>query len=383
MIDIAVLAALEIGGLGPPRQSSVPEAERPEGHAESFDDRTLFYDAVWTRGRVHLVCPKLNNVETTLIGAKVLIDGTPAPLRRLERHARHDIATYRAPVRPERLIIRRNRWQAETPVSIADNRRFAGRNCAVLVSRDNRLDWIREWVSYHVALHRLEGLIFIDNGSAKYGLAELREALAGLGLRQATVVSAPFPFGPMSAGRQRHSEKFLKTALPNVARLRWLSRARAVLVCDLDEMMHAPGTTVFDLARRTWLGYLRIPGAWRYPDADADDPTLQSAHTRRRIDERASPGKYCIVPRSPLGGFQWGVHTLEGVRSQDRFLTDRACFFHCYATTTAWKESRSKSVAASRKTVPDPEAEAAFARFRAHLARPPGQTPSASASQSE
>ena len=51
------------------------------------------------------------------------------------------------------------------------------------------------------------------------------------------VVSVPLPYGAFPARGSRSRALFLQTALWNIARLRFLRDARAVLPCDVDELV--------------------------------------------------------------------------------------------------------------------------------------------------
>lgn len=43
------------------RASVLAEKYRPEGYLAAMDRDTLWYDAIWSEGRLYLVCPPLNN----------------------------------------------------------------------------------------------------------------------------------------------------------------------------------------------------------------------------------------------------------------------------------------------------------------------------------
>ena len=53
---------------------------------------------------------------------------------------------------------------------------FAGRNCLMTLSRDNALDWIRDWAAFHVREHGADAVLFFDNGSTDYRPEEILAA---------------------------------------------------------------------------------------------------------------------------------------------------------------------------------------------------------------
>lgn len=355
----ADFATCSLAGSGLVRHSRIAKRYRPEGYDRDFDADTLWVDAIHVPPRVVLVCPRLNNLRGVLGAAQFTADGRPV-IPRFREYKRHAIIEFDAPVAPARLSIRIGEWSAETPVHAMDRETFRDRDVLVTVSRDNDLRWIHDFARFHVRHQGIDGMLFIDNGSAAYGPLEIQATLRRAGVAQPVVLSTTLKYGPRGRKLYANSELFLQTCLLNIARLRSLSSARGVLNCDVDELVHSKGGTVFDLARRSRFGFVRFAGVWRFPSPGFQGRACHAAHVFGDPACEPCPPKWCLVPGGPFGRLQWRAHKLEPLPLSRLFVTQEAGFWHCRAVTTSWQGAGRLS--SPPNTVPDPRMQAALER---------------------
>lgn len=361
------LSSCSLAPTGLTRHSRLHQRYRPEGYEAGFDQLTLWYDALVNTTTITLICPRLNNLWPLLRTATWRINGTPiAPPSRRLRHARHELLIFNLPPSidtPQNLTVQ----IADTPeigslLSPPQHHWFARTNAGFVMSRDNDLQWIEDFCRYHHRLHAMNALFVIDNGSTRYTEQAVAEAASRGGIATVAVLSAPFPYGPRGRKPYARAEKYLQTALFNLLRLRFLGEANAVLNCDLDELLHTPGTTIFQLAQNSRLGYVRLPGEWRYSHPDSPTPTLHSAHRFQSSQEgQACPTKWCLLPQGPLAGYSWDTHRLEDFTFNSLARSRRGRFWHCFNTTTGWKPFRTGGPAPDALRE-DPEIIAALAQ---------------------
>ncbi|WP_323767477.1 hypothetical protein [Marinovum sp.] len=349
------------------RASVLAETYRPEGYLEALDRETLWYDAIWSEGRLSLVCPPLNNFRSALRKAVFRGDDRPLKFRRLRRYARHEVAELDAPVCPGEVSVLMQGWTGTSRVSRAAHEEFAGLNTAFVMSKDNPIDWLVTHARYHREAHGLEALIVMDNGSTEYTLADLSAALETVGLRRLEVLSVPFKYGPVGLKPYRRTEKYLQTALFNALRLRFLGQARAVLNCDVDELVVTRGESVFDAACASRLGFVQVAGHWVYPAPGAEGPFSHLDHSHTAQPPKPCPPKWCLVPSGRLGGFSWDVHGMERLPFLRRRTHGDLAFLHCRSLTTGWKSLKRDEV--PEDTVPDPDAAVAAEVLRGKPAR--------------
>lgn len=320
---------------GAPERRDLPSRVKvlSEDFWQAYDSTTLAYDVQYdpADGRLRLYCPKRLNL-AHLIAAGV----SPGRLR--WAGARH-------------LDVGQMRWhdtqgevrlgEAALTPSVVDRATFRGRNVLISMSRNNDLAWIADWAGWHVRMHGADAVVLSDNNSADYAPEDVAEALAQVeGLRVVRVVRVPHRYGPLDAHCTRRSDAcFLQACLLSALRDRYLRSARAVLACDIDELVVSDsGQSVFDAAGG-WLGYLTFAGEWRYP-AQTDARPRHDDHIMVRPGDAPCATKYCVRPNSPLGRRPMQLHQLAGVPRKMTLARGRFRFLHCHGISTSWKYGR-------------------------------------------
>jgi hypothetical protein len=127
--------------------------------------------------------------------------------------------------------------------------------------------------------------------------------------------------------------------LLNLARTRFLGRAKAVLSIDVDELvLPVDGRSVFDAAQASWWGMVSFPGHWRY--ASGSEQPVHRDHLWFNEQDEACPPKYCYRPDSLLGRSPLGVHGLEWISWRWFPRPSAFSFMHCRSISTNWKVVR-------------------------------------------
>ena len=142
----------------------------------------------------------------------------------------------------------------------------------------------------------------------------------------------------------------------------WLRQARAVLSCDIDELViSASGASVFDRARASRLGVVSFPGYWRFCDPALEAPR-HADHVFARTDRaKPCPTKYAWSPKGLLANWSLMTHCLESVPRRWVSGAPDLWFAHCHGITTRWKAGR-EVVAADVVQERDPAMPEALAR---------------------
>ncbi|MEL6583120.1 MAG: hypothetical protein AAFQ36_04750 [Pseudomonadota bacterium] len=314
-----------------------------EAHKARYDRYTLFYDAFWDAAgsEVVLICPTLLNFAPFFAGEMQFEDvegGALSP--RVAEGARYHEVRFPSAKRVEALRMMGAGFEAEVPVSAQTFDLFRGHNVIMTLQKDNPLTWVRDWLRYHVEVHGATAALIFDNGSTRYSPREL-EAEMGLvrGLTRAVVVPAAFPHGPHHPPPPKKSaSKFLQISLFNLARLRFLRQARAVLNADIDELV-APvkGSTVFDRTVRSVMGYRRFGGRWRETDMGAAAERGFRDSVLIPADEACKNEKWCINPRGLLANAEWLVHNVKPrnvVPFKVTALDGRLSYYHMRGMST-------------------------------------------------
>ncbi|QMU57322.1 MAG: hypothetical protein GKR98_03325 [Boseongicola sp.] len=323
------------------------DGDHDENYDHQYDFNTLVYDCFFdpTSREVLLLAPPLLNFQALLETAEFLIDGeTRAPLR-IENLSRCSVIAFAAgPEIPRSLSITHAQFGGMMNIGQSHLETFAGTNAIYSISRNNRLEWIQDWLHYYINEHGATSVILTDNGSTDYSPSELRDAIGDMaGLEQAAILRARYPFGPRAESKVNYASLFLQRSMAELCRRRFLGQARAVLNVDIDELFHSKsGQSVFDATVANQDGYVRADAVWVYATQSDNDGFFRH-RDHRFVSMTGKPKanrKWCVVPQGPQKGRQWLTHFIGG-RSDP--VDPDFVMWHCRQISTSWKVDRSVS----------------------------------------
>jgi hypothetical protein len=373
------LSSVRLSSFGLSRQPPRALDDRPPSYERLFDFDTLFYDVFRGPDPQQVIClgPPLLNCEAALSSAVFRASGCGEALRwdyhppksHLQPGCRFrlsgpGIAT------ANRLAIEIAGREVEIPIRPSGVSRLAGRRVIVTLSKDNPLDWIRDWARFNAKIHGADAVLLYDNGSATYGIAELREHLQGLdGVAQTVIVPWRFPYGPGTGRRNIQDSFYCQPGALDHARRRHCAAARAVLNSDIDELVVlASGGSIFERAEAGSRAAIVFAGQWvERPGrierpGRADDPPDPVRHAdclygeRWRIAlRRVCPPRWLLrtkwvaLPGRCPEEVDWGVHDLYAPPGESRRTEaiwksrPRDVFYrHFRQINTGWKTPRWK-----------------------------------------
>jgi hypothetical protein len=366
-----------------------PDRARPEAFLAAFETRALYYDVFWHADgrRVLLMGPPPVNLAGAYRKAKftALPSGRPLSAR---RHPSLSVMTTElrdVPSGTEAIGIAFAGHQLVAPIGANLSPAFAGRRLLFTMSRDNDLDWIRLWAAHHAARHGTDAVVVFDNGSTRYGPAEIAATLAGVpGIERVAVPSWPWAFGRTDGAVKvdPYWAHFLQITSMGVLLRRMGAQAEAILNCDIDELAHAPeGASLYALARGTSHGLLAMKGQWVEPVPEPGvTPRDHADFPFRLTDQKARfcrAGKWVIEPSRPwlqrLGVHPYW-HWIEGRPLLAKRYAGGAFFWHFRGINTGWKEDRT-AVAPPEGLERDPVLAETMALLRPSHGQNPGPAP--------
>ena len=339
-----------------------PWEERDANYDNHYDYRTLFYDCYYDAdaGEVVVVCPSLLNFTRLIEDAAFSLDGTPAGRPLIGALSRGNTLRFGAPAgAPAVLGFSHPLFEGEVPVSQTHLDLFAGKNAVYAISKDNKLEWISDWMRYYVQEHGANAFVIYDNHSTAYPMEALHEVMQSVeGVEATALVRAWFPFGPGGAGNTNFNSKFLHMTMVELGRRRLLNQARAVLNVDIDELVYTRGSAnIFDATVASEKGYIRMDGDWVY--APPKDGLMRHAD-HRYLNSAGGPKvnrKYCVAPQGPLKGKPWLTHRI--ISRKDPTDPDFG-FWHFRRVTNSWDYNREEFDAEVMRE--DPRLAAAMGR---------------------
>ena len=349
------------------RKPDCPENLQDEAFRQQFDYTTVFYDVFFSPEEEYAVCicPPFFNLEPYIEDTAFFAATSDAPDKLLscppllvnqDRCA--EIWLTLPPGKSDSLVCRSPLGTFRTRIGENYCRLFAGKRVLVTTQKNNKPEWIADWININKALHGVNAVLLFDNGSSVYSRSELVQYLAGcVSLAVLAIVDWPYLYGPLGCGTVKGKPipwdlHFTQHAILQAAHWRFLAQAEAVLQCDIDEIMiaddcsdivskaaAAPGGVL--LAASHFVGSVTDNGI------TADLPPASGSPGRRGsdffrdafvlADEGGSHLKYVYIPSSILIGDQLRVHI---VRKADGSLFaphPSVAVYHFKRVNTGWK----------------------------------------------
>jgi hypothetical protein len=344
------------------REPTRPLPLRDEKFDQQFDATTLFFDAFRCEdsGRIVLPGPPLFNLAPAFAAMRV----TALPsrthcafeLRQLDRHMQLWV---KAPRGTERLRLAGAFGEFDVAIAAPAASPFRDRRVIFTLSKDNELEWIRDWVRFNRDIHSADAVLIYDNDSTRYTTGELLAAVRSVGgIAEAAVVHWPFRYGPQGTlAKGLWDSDFCQLGAWEHARRKFLANARSVMNSDIDELvLCADGTSIFDKAERSPFGVARYGGRWVVAIDDAERVSADALPRHRDFDVKLRPQmqrtrfllkrdavacfpKWTVVPRRCPERTQWKVHTIGGWLPA-RLKTSGASFRHFREIGGNWKYER-------------------------------------------
>jgi len=316
---------------------------------ERYDATTVIYDLFRTADPEMLlaICPPLHNLEQDLVlRFRAEPSGEPCSFTRQIR-VNCDRLWIRVPRGTEQLVAETTIGEFPLIPSSDLTEVFRDRRVVFTLSKNNDLVWIRDWATYYVRVHGVDAVVVYDNGSTRYGRAEIEAALSTVpGLAVFAVIDWPFRYGPVDHRRSltiglTDCDYCQRGAMEHAAR-RMFAQAAGVINADIDELMFTTGHIgLFEALECSETGYLLIHGHW--VEAVQDDFASACRHAAySRILRREKPvyhtTKWVVAPRRLHPDAFWDIHFVVGAGMDRRSVDFR--FGHFRAINTNWNTVR-------------------------------------------
>lgn len=287
------------------------------------------------------VGPPLLNVRRELPTWRFTADGRTIGIPRIATLDRTQRCTFRADAGAATFAVTAGGRTTSAPIGADLAPSFAGTRALMTLQLDNDLEWIRDWVSWHVRTQGTDAVVVYDNGSSRYTLDDILDTISGVpGLRVVCVVDWAFRYGPQGGDGIPWDSDYAQYGAIEHAYRRMFRRAAGVLSIDIDELVHSPaGVSIYDEAAASPQGFALFGGEWRYADPAA--PSGQPRHIDCRFtrsDDAPAATKWCAVPSRLPRGAQLAVHEAYGLMEPP---LSSSAYWHMRPISTHWKIDRS------------------------------------------
>ncbi|MCB1517527.1 MAG: hypothetical protein KDJ19_07935 [Hyphomicrobiaceae bacterium] len=329
-----------------------PEVSRPQRFLEAFEDRALYYDCFRdaTGADILLVGPPPLNLEAELNRARFSDAQTGTPLQAQHHISRSSLLT-RLTTGPATTSVRMDIAGQSGELLVQPNLSRDLKDARFLVGMNwnNDLNWIRDWVEWHIRVHATDTLILFDNGSNAYSLDALAENLVQVaGLQKLVLFDWPHRFGARDSQVPTHHywAHFLQISALNLALKRCAASGAGFLNCDIDELAGPVSGDAYALAENSPHGIAALAGQWVesvVPEGMPANRHRDFAYTLRGGLSRLCPKKWVLDPaRSWAQADTTFPYWHRVMGAPDRQQTEKpvANYFHFRGISTNWKERR-------------------------------------------
>jgi len=220
---------------------------------------------------------------------------------------------------------------------------FEGRRAIFAMSKNNNLEWIRDWARFYALEHGCDAVLLYDNNSDRYGVADIYAAIRSAhdGLEVA-VVAWPFPYGVFDGRREISfnlwDSYYSQSTLFEQARRRFLARAKSVINADIDELaLDVASRSIFEMVEQSQTGFLRYRHGWwieNHLDVTPPDRRHRDYFLREQGGGEVVDWKWAVVPSRCPDQAQWWTHNIIGMAYDEASLDVR--LRHMRPINTNW-----------------------------------------------
>jgi len=336
----------------PPREPKVDDLGKLR-FSEEFDRTTLIYDLCSDVDgtRAHVFAPAPVATEEGALALEFIDPATGAASDSTcwPGDDKLEFFEYTIPQIPAggRILVRCENQSVERPVQPNLSAWFAGRRVLFTMSKNNRLDWILDWLKYHVHHFGIDGGLVYDNASTYYASEDLRRALEGIdGIRAAAVIDWPFAIGSEYPAQPAKVGYWAQPAFYEHARRRFLAQAEWALNLDVDELLVQAGPRslsdyIAELpAHQSWIAFNRFD----VPNRRVEDTGVPRHGQFWWRATQPHAQKYLAFPKNGADGTKWWIHRVHNDWHKVDCPSSDFYVAHMLAITTGW-QGRTKRLA--------------------------------------
>jgi len=311
---------------------------------EKFDSTTLAFDVFMSDDKLVFSGPPAYGLEEFFKSENFYLDEEPIccgpKVQQLDRTQRNWLFVEKK--------VNQFKWvyaNIEFDIIVNENFHHVFKNKKVLftLSKNNKLEWISDWIKFYKKIHLIDAVLFYDNNSDYYSVEELKEYLIKEKL-EVDIIIVPwnFKYGPQGGTSAEvknapWDSDFCQYGMMEHAKERFLKYASGVINVDVDELiLNENKKSVFEELEK--VPGVQISGRW------IESIPLYKTDLRRFNNffyydktQWESDYKWCINPQKIENDVQWKVHTVKSKKLQ---LSKNFYYAHYKGINYNWKLNR-------------------------------------------
>lgn len=318
-------------------------------YQEKFDYKTLSFDTFFSENKIILSGPPLFGLEDFIQNGKFLLDQRDHTQNIVTTHFDRTQSNHITQVetQPHEFTWEYKDISIETQINNNFLNEFKDKKVLFTLSKNNKFEWIYDWIMFYQQYHNIDSVLFYDNNSNDYSLDELKNYLSKKELNvDIYLVPWNFKYGPQGGiysekGKAPWDSDFCQYGMFEHAKYRFLKYSSGVINADIDELVITPnGKSIFELLDDS--KGLLYPGYWiQSIPLDVNKETRFFNYAYRSTEDKHSDNKWCINPTKLDDKIQWKVHS---IRKTNLKKLKGIYYAHFKAINYNWKTQRVNNI---------------------------------------
>ncbi|MCK0770260.1 glycosyltransferase family 92 protein [Chromohalobacter canadensis] len=309
------------------------------GELINFDHKTIFYDVYIDEQDASLVAigPPCLNLKDYIKKAKLIVNGVQTPFS-LKEHEEHKICFLKARISSGKdYEIEFKFKDFSTTLKLKSLNIPHGNKVLAAISKNNKTEWISDWVDFYRENYDLDGVYIYDNGSKN--VDELEHKLEG----RAKVIRWNHPYGPPK-------KRFNKFAQPGALNhcLNRFAKKGVLFNFDIDELLIANQSDIDSELEKNGTVYFdsyNVP----FVNPGKDDYSYYDFSYREK-NRRKSARKFVCLHNAVDIISQHNTWTFKNIfikqkvkrNKPDKLESKNGFFMHFLGITTNWQPGLKK-----------------------------------------
>ena len=323
-----------------------PQELRQSNYEEVFDKETFIYDVLKNNNKIIFIAPPLTKEQLEFLLDNSYIDNIK--LKKL------NVNIYKHSRLIKIIVSIKNNFNNCTVFGkeiIFDNglKGFDTSKVLYTLQKDNRIEWIVDWIKFYNKVHKPSLIVIYDNNSETYDIEELVKRINENDIQNCIVKSFPFKYGPGAFNGSTWDSDFCQYAAFEHIRYNIINQGYLLNV-DIDELCYNPEKiyeSVFDTIINKYNEKFNVyffKGRWAYVCDKEKEIFLHKDHNCVE-KELTCPYKYVVNLKQLEDKNFLGVHDV--FYEKNKMVLEQFEYLHCRNINTNWKYKRTISMMAN------------------------------------
>lgn len=258
-----------------------PEFLRDKKYLENFDHDVVFYDLVQNDKYLFLIGPPLRNLKNLFNNCRIYCDGNLIPNKNVyfndcvNKRTQESYIKLKSKKIVKKVLFKFDDFEFTANVRQSLIKDFSDQRILITKSKDNELNWIRDWILWHQSEFKIETVIIYNNNTNIYSNEDLLNYLKeNVNVKNLILIAADFKFGPQG-GRWENKEydlpweDFFEYTVLQHAKFMFFGKSKMMINNDIDELIYLSDRNISSRKK-----YIVSNGTWVSNKTQSNDKSI-------------------------------------------------------------------------------------------------------------